>query len=316
LNNNDDQIAFARSYVNAFDRLANQLRDRGESKSDVRKEVADRANMSDGATAFLVRLLDKNSQDRHVLSDRLGVKPETLQQEFFRGIALLEARECYRCVGKVHIADMLLEALQQWPEAPSEGILRSVVDATAATVATGDKKKALALLDAIEACQDLEAQGLDAQRGFGQQLARRLSQAALAAADSRAYHPTRAIHDRLLRIIASGVQPGQELFPSAFADSYVRGTETATSETSRLALGRYATLLEQLNEVGVSRELPQVNDFLHAMKAALTESPNSLKLGVESLLQTIGEVRKLEPDERARRVAQRLDEVIQQLHSQ
>lgn len=54
LHDDQSKIDFANSYIEAFESLENQLVAEGLSKATVRKEISDRANMSDGATAFLI----------------------------------------------------------------------------------------------------------------------------------------------------------------------------------------------------------------------------------------------------------------------
>ncbi len=56
--NDRAQIQFAERYLLAFETLTRDLQEQGLSRSAIRKEVADRANMSDGATGYLVRFLE------------------------------------------------------------------------------------------------------------------------------------------------------------------------------------------------------------------------------------------------------------------
>ncbi|MGM0489974.1 MAG: hypothetical protein ACQESR_24860, partial [Planctomycetota bacterium] len=151
------KTSFARDYIQAFETLAEEMRDEGRGGSTIRKEVVERANMSDGATSFLVQMLDTDTKPYQILTARLKVDVEALREDFFRGLARLDTKECYRCVGKVHIADMLLESLEQWPRMGREGVVQDLVDQLVLTVSSGDKPKALALLDAMDGCFELES---------------------------------------------------------------------------------------------------------------------------------------------------------------
>ena len=279
LEGNQKKIAFAGAYVESFEVLAASLQADNLARSAVRKEIADRANMSDGATGFLVRLLDDESREHQILKEELDVSPSLVQHEFFRGLAEREAKECYRCVGKVHIADMLLEALDKWPAAMDDAMVRNVIDCIVTTVSSGDKPKALALLDAVEGCAELERHKLDIQEGLGQRLAKRLCLAALVAPNSRAYHPIRSIHEKIVSVIDLGVLPDDELFPTDFVLRFLAGDPTASGEAARTGLGRYVRILEQLDSAGARRDQASVRRFLLLMNHALQDKPSLLEAG-------------------------------------
>ena len=190
------KIRFAERYAVAFETLSRDLQAQGLTRSAIRKEVADRANMSDGATVYVIRFLGQAEPVRGSAAERIGLAPETLVDELFRGLSLTDSKECYRCVGKIHIVDMLDEVLVSWPASPREGTVQNLIENIQAVVVTGDKPKALVLLDALEACRDLAKYQLDCQDGLGKQLAHRLYLAAIASPNTREYHPTRSLHDR------------------------------------------------------------------------------------------------------------------------
>ncbi|MBM4092692.1 MAG: hypothetical protein FJ276_25240, partial [Planctomycetes bacterium] len=228
--NQSPLVDFAMRHLAAFETLAKELASRGDSRSSARKEISDRATMSDSAAGYLVQLLDEASPTRALLDSRIGISPEHLHDEFFRGLACVDVKECYRCVGKVHIVDMLTGILIPWSEAPDDGVVHNLVVATAATVATGDRAKALAFLDALEACRDLKQQGLSVRDGLGQLLGQRLYTAALEASDNRGYHPARVIHDRMMRLIDVGIAPNHAAFPQQLLDDYLARAAYTTSE--------------------------------------------------------------------------------------
>ncbi len=240
LHDNQRQIAFTHQYVESLEALAQHLQGEELSRGAIRKEIGDRANMSDGAAMFLVRMLDEKSKEHQTMTQRLKVSPAMVQSEFFRGLTLPDTKECFRCIGKVHIADMLMETLDKWPTAPDDGVVGNVIDCVVTTIASGDKPKALALLDALEGCAGLATHELDVRAGVGERMAKRLCLAAQVAPNSREYHPVRAIHDRIVRLIDLGIQPDQELFPSDFANRYLEGEPTSVEEDARAALGACA----------------------------------------------------------------------------
>ncbi len=271
LQNGSGPIEFAHRYVDSLERLSADLADQGLSRGAIRKEIADRTNMSDGAASFLVRLLDQNGQEYQTLTRRLAVSPEGLQDEFFRGLTLPDIKECFRCVGKVHIADMLLEVLQKWPSAPDDGPVRSVIDCVGTTIGTGDKPKALALLDALDGCAQLDACQIGLQTPWGERLSKRLCLAALAAPNSREYHPVRSIHDGILDLAKQGLAPDHESFPHDAAMKFVDGAPVAVDEDARAAWRRYVQTVDLLRSAGQAFEQPGVREFLTVMGKALAD---------------------------------------------
>ena len=263
------KIRFAERYALAFETLSRDLQEQGLSRSAIRKEVADRANMSDGATVYVVQFVGQAVPARSGAAERISLAPEMLVDELFRGLSAADAKECYRCVGKVHIVDMLDEVLASWPAAPREGTVQNLIESIQAVVATGDKPKALVLLDALEACRDLSKYQLDCRDGLGEQLAHRLYLAALVSPNTREYHPTRSLHDRILQLLALGVTPDQAAFPQTLLDRYLQGDREPTTEEQRAALTQYVSTVEQLTQAGVRLDQPGTARFLTLMKDSL-----------------------------------------------
>jgi hypothetical protein len=300
------KIDFARDYVHSLEQLVAFLRSRGESVAAVRKEVTDRASMSNGAARFLVGALDERSQAHQRLAHELAVSPATLRAEFLGGLAAPQSRECYRRVGKVHIADMLLDALGQHSALPRQGEVRSVIDGVLATIATGDKPKALALLNALEAWSELPARGLERDEGLGGQLVRRLCLAALAAPNTRSYHPARAIHDRVLRIVCAGVSAESELFPHAFVDRYLQGDAEAVSDTARADLERYVSILESLQKAEVELDEPHMHAAVLQLTRHVDDGTRRLADALTSLTKALEQSARLEAPQRSSASAQAL----------
>ncbi len=260
---------YAQRYVQAFESLADALRAQDLSRAAIRKEMTDRANMSDGACAYLVQLLDPASAPSRILAERTGITAGYLSDEFFRGLSAADPKVCYECVGKAHIADMLTAILSSWPDAPRDGLVPALCASIEATVGPGDKQKALVLLDALEACRDLRKQGLDGSHGVGQQLAHRLHMAAVISANMRDYHPVRSVHDRFLQLFAAGIAPDHTAFPQAYWQRYLRGDTAVIAEEHRTALSQYVSAVEQLVRAQVAFDHPGSRQFLLRMQDGL-----------------------------------------------
>jgi hypothetical protein len=245
--------------------------------------VSERANYSQGAACFLVQILDERSPQRAIVSKRLQVSPDGLRAEFCSGVASTDSRAYERGVGKVHIVDMLTESLSQWPDAPTDGAAQELVAGAMRTAAVGDKPKALAFLDALEACRNLPSHGLNIRAGLGRRLAQRLHIAAAAAPNHRVYYPVRNVHDRIVMLLDMGVSPQHEAFPKKLVEDYLAGDADATSEEQRLALERYVRVLERLRAAGLSLQQPGVQRFTLAMRDRLTGGHDLLAAGVARL---------------------------------
>ena len=263
-------VAFADDYLASLEALVAELRGREAPAHAVRKEVSDRATMSQGAASFLVRVLDEGSPETTLVSRRIGIAPGTLREAFCRGLASPEPREYDRGIGMVHIVDMLTEVLRQWPDAPADGPVQALIARTSHTAAAGDKPKALALLDALEACRDLPQHHLSLREGLGKRLGERLCAAALQAPNHRIYHPARYLHDRLVQLVDLGVPPEHDAFPAALCEAHLRGEEQALGDAQRLALERYLRMIERLQAAGLDLQAPGARRFLRAMKDCLT----------------------------------------------
>ncbi|MHB8863783.1 MAG: hypothetical protein ACYC6N_15380 [Pirellulaceae bacterium] len=260
------KVRFAERYVAAFEGLSRDLQAQGLSRSAIRKEIADRANMSDGAVVYVVQFLDPAVPAKSVVVERISLMPESLVEELFRGLSTPDAKECYRCVGKVHIVDMLDELLASWPGAPRDGVVQNLIEGIRAVVATGDKPKALVLLDALEACRELSKHQLDCREGLGAQLAHRLYLAAMVSPNTREYHPVRSVHDRIVRLLSLHVTPDQVAFPQSFLQSYLESKREPTDEEQRAALTHYVSTIEQLTQAQVRLDQPGTTRFLTLMR--------------------------------------------------
>ncbi|MFW6169099.1 MAG: hypothetical protein ACODAD_01325 [Planctomycetota bacterium] len=300
------KTSFAHDYIQAFETLVAQMRAEGSGDSAIRKEVLDRANMSDGATSFLVRLLDTDTKQYQLLTVRLEVDAEALEEGFFHGLAHLDSKTCYRCVGKVHIADMLVDSLDQRPPGVEEQVVQDLTEQLVLTLSSGDKPKALALLDAMEGCFELESSHASLESGLRRKLSHRLRSAALAASNNRVYHPARAVHDRILKILDTGVKRESELFPNEFLERYLSAAEGSTSDDSRLALGRYMRILEKLREAGLDYDQPGVRQFLRLMRRELDDGSTTLEKGVAEVWRLARETEALAAKKRRRQMNQGL----------
>lgn len=281
LEDDKQRIAFADRYIAAFESLAAQLRNTGSSSAQIRKEIADRANLSDGAAGFLVQLIDPQDPARRRLRQDLQVAPAVIEDEFFRGLALADSRECYRCVGKVHIADMLVENLDKWPHGQpaleSGRAVAAVIEAAVGTVETGDKPKSLALLDALEGVAKLYEPGTDVSPSWRDQLTSRLCHAALQAANTREYHPVRAVHDRIVRVFERGITPESELFPADLVQAYLRSEKSGVHEQTRFGLDKYLTMIDRLDEAGLTIQHPTSTELLARMRGELQNNSPLLR---------------------------------------
>ena len=119
--NHADWIAFAEQHLAAYEKLVAALKRQNVPPHAVRKELADRVNMSQGAAQFLVQILDERSPLYPIVTRRVGLTPRYLTDEFSRGLASTDATTYDRGVGRVHIVDMLSDTLRKWPAAPKTG---------------------------------------------------------------------------------------------------------------------------------------------------------------------------------------------------
>ena len=180
--------------------------------------------MSDGATVYVVQFLGQAEPARGSAAERISLAPETLVDELFRGLSaggrqgMLPLRgQSPHCRHAGRSAGEL--ARMRRVKVPVQNLIESIQ----AVVATGDKPKALVLLDALEACRDLAKHQLDCRDGLGKQLAHRLYLAAIASPNTREYHPTRSLHDRILQLLALGVTPDQAAFPQTLLGTLPAG---------------------------------------------------------------------------------------------
>jgi hypothetical protein len=280
-------IAFAERYLQSLQQLVADLRAQETAKYAIHKEVLDRANMSQGAASFLVKLLDGASPLRPVLVERLGISPEELEDAFCLGLAAVDPRACDRGVGKVHVVDMLIESQPQWIAAPPGSVRHQLVVETMDAAKTGDKPKALALLDALEACSQLSDHQLQADAGYGKQLADRLHQAARLAPNNRAFHPTQSVHNKLVALADLQITPAHTLFPDALWRAYLDRADSVTSDEGRLALERYVRVIDRLRATGADLEESGVRRFLYALRDGLAGQHDFVAAGVAHLDQIL-----------------------------
>ena len=281
--NHQAWIGFAEAYLASLETLAAGLRTETDSNFAVRKEVLDRANMSQGAAGYLVQLLDETSPLRKLLAERVGITPDDLQSSFCTGLASTEPQACDRGVGRVHVVDMLTETLQQWPDAPREGVAQQLITAVIEAARSGEKPKALALLDALEACRDLTNHGLRVDAGLGRQMGERLYAAAMAAPNNRAYHPTQSVHGKFIALIDMGITPQHAAFPNRLLTDHLQCAEQVTTDEQRLALERYLRILERLKQAGIDITAPDLPRFICAMRDGVSTRHELLAAGVSRI---------------------------------
>ncbi len=277
---NQRQIGFAERYLDALERLVDRLRMADKSAGAIRKEVSDRANMSDGAAAFLVQLVDPESELANLVKTELRIDTDSLCDDFFHGLAAEDARDCYRLVGKTHIVDMLSEEVQKWDPRPPHRIVEGLISSTVKTVASSDKPKALACLDALAALREMPRHGLMLTSSLGRELATALARAAERAASNRDFHPTRSVHDRIVRLIDLGVVRGHIAFPEQVLTVHLDPQQPPLGDAQRMALGRYVHMVERLDESGIDNSVNGVSRFLAEMRGSILKQPDRLAAGV------------------------------------
>ncbi|MCY2993138.1 MAG: hypothetical protein NTY19_35430 [Planctomycetota bacterium] len=280
-------IAFAEQHLQALEQLVAELKRRNTAPHGIKQELSERVNMSHGAGRFLVEVLDEKSPQSTIVSQRIGLTSRSLTDEFCRGLAAPEAATYDRGVGRVHIVDMLTETLRKWPAAPEDGVVRKLIASTTDTANAGDKPKALAYLDALEACRELAAHRLDIHAGLGKQLAERLYAAAAAAANNRVYSPARRLHDKLVALVDRGLSPEHDAFPSKLLEDHLRGAAEAASDEQLLAVERYLRGLDRLQTAGLGLEQPGVKRFVLTLKDRLLTRHDQVAAGVTRLEQLL-----------------------------
>jgi hypothetical protein len=286
--NHAEWLAFAEQHLTAYEKLVAALKRQNAPPHAVRKELADRVNMSQGAAQFLVQILDERTPLHTIVTRRIGLTARYLTGEFCRGVASTDSTTYDRSVGRVHIVDMLSDTLRKWPAAPENGVVQRLVTSTTQTAINGDKPKALAFLDALDACRELSGHGLDVGTGWGQQLAERLYAAAAAAPNNRVYYPARRFHDKMVALADQGVSPEHDAFPHQLLQNHLRGAAEATSDDQLLALERYLRILDRLRTAGLTLEQPGVKRFILALRDNLSARHEILAAAVTGLDQRLG----------------------------
>jgi hypothetical protein len=240
-----------------------------------------RAEYSRGATNYLLQLFDRNSLPSRQLSQHIDIAPQLLQDEFIRGLGSPNADFYSRGVGRIHIVDMLGDALERWPEVPREGVAALLIASIVDSARAGDKPKALVYLDALEACHGLTGRGLDTDQPLAERLGQRLLRGARAAKDHRAYFPTRNIHNKIVSLIQRGISPSHHAFPQEVLDNYLEGE--VASDDDRQALERYVFILDRLNTLGVDIQSAESAPFTRALRSRMTHNVGQLATLIQRL---------------------------------
>ena len=275
--------AFAWQYLEALETLAEGMRQRSFPAAAVRQEVSQRADASQGAARYLVEILNETSQARVQFGQAVSLSPASLEQEFCRGVAAVDSAPYQRGVGRVHIVQMLTEALGKWPDAPRAGVIQQMIDGVVQTLSTGNKPKALSFLDALDACRDVSHHRLDVRSGLGRRFAERLYLAAQQAPDNRVYYAARMTHDRLMALIDMEGPSSPDTFPRQMCEAYLQGAAEATADPQRLGLERYLRILQRLQATNLGLQRPGVMVFVTAMRDQVTAQPESLTQGLAEL---------------------------------
>jgi len=249
-------LAFATRYVESLESLVRGMSASGQSRHAIREEVANRAGWSQGAASFLAELLEPDSPCSRLVQEHIGIARTELEDGFFEGLGAADTRVYLTGVGRVHIVDLLISTFRQWPQAPGDGVVGQLKQQAVAAARAGDKPKALVLLEALEACRALEAAGLEVRTGLGSRFAERLLQGTQQATTHRDFHPVGSVHQRLVRLVQRGISPGHPAFPCEFAEQYFAGNPEMVSESGRLALERYLTLIDRLGALPVDWTRP------------------------------------------------------------
>jgi hypothetical protein len=280
--------SLAEQHLQALEALVAELKRRNTPPHGIKQELSQRVNMSQGAARFLVDLLDDKSPQHTLVTRHIDVAPRSLIDEFCRGQAAPDAATYDRGVGQVHIVDLLTESLRKWPAVPEVGVVPRLVARTTDTAHAGDKPKALAYLDALDACRELADHRLELQAGLGQQLAERLASAAIAAPNNRVYSPARRLHDKFLTLIDRGLTPEHQAFPRQLLHEHLQGAEAATSDEQLLAVERYLRGLDRLQTAGLSLERPGVQRFVLGLQERLLTRHDQVAAGITRLEQLLG----------------------------
>lgn len=283
-------LTFAEQHLAALEKYAAELKAQRAPPHAVRRELADRVTMSQGAAEFLVEVLDESSPPHAIVTKRIGLAPPALTEAFCRGLASLDAGTYDRGVARVHIVDMLTEVLRNWPATPPDGVVPQLIARTREMALAGDKPKALSLLDALQACSELPQHQLDVCTGVGKQLGDRLYSAALAAPDIRRYSPARRLHDKFVGLADLGIAPDHEAFPRPLWERYLQGADAATSDEQLLAVDRYLRILGRLRAAGAGLEQPGVRPLVRVLRDGVTAQPAVLAAAVSRIDQILAAV--------------------------
>jgi hypothetical protein len=239
-----DWVAFGVKYVESLELLALSLSSQKRSRNEIRQEVANRSSWSQGATAFLVQLLDPESQPSKALGQSIHIAPQSLQESFFDGLRSPDAATYSKGVGRVHIVDLLNDAIRTWPAIPEQGTVAELVGCIVDSAHEGNKPHALVYLEALDACRKLQNHGLDLNHAPAKQLSDRLFVAARVAQNHRDFFPVHSMFNKFVTLFDRGIKYDHQAFPRELFDEYVQNTAPVTEE-QRAALDRYISVVER-----------------------------------------------------------------------
>ncbi|MGE0758055.1 MAG: hypothetical protein AB7O38_13585 [Pirellulaceae bacterium] len=269
-----DVVQFALQFVESLESLQRQLNGGGLSRHAVREEIGNRTSWCQGATAYLVQLLDPQSPASQLLRDHVPIPLSDLHKSFFDGLAAPDQKEFLQGVGRVHVVDLLTSAMRQWPSSPKDGVAAVLKAQVVAAARDGDKPRALVLLEALDVCRSLDESGIELTSEGGRRLSQRVYDAAVLARHHRDFYPAVSVVNRLINLARRGVRPGHPAYPREYVAWYVSGDEEATAETSRAVLEKYTTLVERFSGWNVDWRDPvaaQLADTIRPRPAAGTE---------------------------------------------
>lgn len=269
-------VDFATRYVDAIEQLAARMTAASLPDHEVRQQLRQRADWSRGAMLFLAGLRDEEQEDRELLQGA-GLTMADLDQAFFDGLAADTTQQFMQQVGRAHIADMLCDALRNWPQVHELPQLEQLITRSVEAAQQGDKPRALACLDALTACRALPDHHLQLQRGLGKQMANRLAQAALAAPHFKAYYPARSVHDKILSLVDLGIHETHRAFPRATLGKYLADADAVVDEPTRRGLERWVRIWDRLQRIDDTLAARSAADpLIKAMNDALQNDPQRL----------------------------------------
>lgn len=267
--NRREYVEFATAYVASLETLAQDLLAANHSQHATRNEIATRAAWCQGATSYLVKLLDRDSPQRRVVMEQFAIAPGFLEKEFLRGLGSTDSVLYARGVGRIHIIDLLSESLVKWPSPPTENVAAELVQSVIRCAHDGDKAKALVYLEALDACRDLTTWSFDLREGLGRKLGERYFELARTAPDHRSYYSARNVHSKIRTLAECGVSPQHPLFPHETCERFTAASSDAVADAQRLAIDRYTSFVDRLSGLGVALDRPGAVQFARSVRKRL-----------------------------------------------